>query len=129
MHEDAQTLVLAKPATLPMRPCGAYHFNSLFHDVSSSSAHGVHGRARGRGRRRDRVRAGRDADGGGGAAADGRARKVEGALSPNGLGPCQTARAQHAQEGARSRDRETPGHAALHAREPGSPARPWLRSA
>ena len=36
MHEDTQTLVLAKPATLPMHPCGAYHFNSLFHGVSSA---------------------------------------------------------------------------------------------
>ena len=34
IHEDESLLVVDKPSTLPIHPCGAYHYNSLFEILS-----------------------------------------------------------------------------------------------
>ena len=34
VHEDENVIVVDKPATLPVHPCGSYFFNSLFHILS-----------------------------------------------------------------------------------------------
>jgi 23S rRNA-/tRNA-specific pseudouridylate synthase len=31
IHEDEEIIVVDKPSTVPVHPCGSYHFNSMFH--------------------------------------------------------------------------------------------------
>lgn len=35
LFEDGNVIVVDKPATLPIHPCGAYYYNSLFHILSA----------------------------------------------------------------------------------------------
>jgi 23S rRNA-/tRNA-specific pseudouridylate synthase len=47
IHEDEHIIVVDKPSTVPVHPCGSYNFNSLFHilseqDPSLGKLHNVH---------------------------------------------------------------------------------------
>jgi 23S rRNA-/tRNA-specific pseudouridylate synthase len=35
LYEDSKIIVVDKPATLPIHPCGAYYYNTLFHILSA----------------------------------------------------------------------------------------------